>query len=56
MHRGVPNGGAPSGVHTVQNFGPETTAIVYGLQNRAVQVCVGRNCFLPDLYTYKWYR
>lgn len=32
------------GDHTVQNFGPETTAIVYGLQNRAVQVCDGEDC------------
>lgn len=31
----------PSAAHTVQNFGPDTTAIVYGLQSRAVQVHKG---------------
>eukprot|EP00752_Nemacystus_decipiens_P004049 g3707.t1 len=33
----TPKGTVAVGEHTVQNFGPETTAIVYGLQNRAVQ-------------------
>ncbi|CAM9520580.1 unnamed protein product [Ectocarpus sp. 13 AM-2016] len=33
----APNGTTASSEHTVQNFAPDTTAIVYGLQNRAVQ-------------------
>lgn len=37
--RAVATSSDSSAAHTVQNFGPETTAIVYGLQNRAVQVC-----------------
>lgn len=45
--REAPKGTVAAGEHTVQNFGPETTAIVYGLQNRAVQVCRGDHCFKP---------
>lgn len=52
--RAAPSGSASSGLHTVQNFGPDTTAIVYGLQNRAVQVCSNSNSYLANTAVVKY--